>query len=212
MKIISLQINEDLISTGSTRINGNLECEGFKSSGSLKGSGNLIVHGNFRCSGSFKLAGSVTVNGNAKSTGSTTIDGEILIKGEFTKSGSLNAGKQVEALEGVKISGSTKIQGNLLSKRDVDICGSTTVEGNIKADNVFIGLLVELRPWQPYKVFGNIVADNEVNIKKTYVAGDVKGYDVKIDYGTEIKGEVYYINSIEVSPRATLANKPKRIK
>jgi cytoskeletal protein CcmA (bactofilin family) len=206
------KIKEDLVSTGTTRINGNLECEGFKSSGSLKGLGNLIVHGDFRNSGSFKLAGSVIVDGNAKSTGSTTIEGEILIKGVYTSSGSLKAGKHIEAIEGVKMSGSAKIQGNLMSKKDVDLRGATTVNGNIKAENVFIGLPVEIRPWQPYKIHGNIVADNEINIKKTYVAGDIKGHDVKIGHGTEVKGEVYYINSIEVSSRATLAKKPIKIK
>ena len=75
------KLDEELISSGSTKVSGDLECEGFKSSGSLRGSGNLIIHGDFRCSGSFKLAGSVTVDGNAKSTGSTTIDGEVSING-----------------------------------------------------------------------------------------------------------------------------------
>jgi cytoskeletal protein CcmA (bactofilin family) len=207
------KINENLVATGTTRINGNLECEEFKSSGSLKGSGNLAVNGYFRSSGTFKLTGSLTVEGDAKSTGSTTIDGEILIKGGYTKSGTLKAGKQVEAVEGINISGLTKIQGNLMSKKDVVLRGNSTVDGNIKAENVFIGMPIDKRPFKhPYKVHGNIVADNEVNIKKTYVAGDVKGRDVKIGHGTEVVGAVYYINSIEVSTRATLAKKPVQIK
>ena len=207
------KLNEELISSGSTKVNGDLECEEFKSSGSLRGTGNLTIHGDFRCAGSFNLTGSVTVDGNAKSTGSTTIDGEVLINGKLVKSGSFNVGKDLEANQGAKISGSTKINGNLMSKRDVELQGGVTIDGNIKADNIYIGMILDnLRPWRPYKVYGNIVADNEVNIKKTFVKGDVKGRDVIIGYGSEIKGAVYYTNSIEVNHRATLAKKPEQIK
>jgi len=207
------KINEDLVASGSTRINGNLECEKFKSSGTLKGSGNLTALGDFRNSGTFRLKGSLTVEGDARSSGSTTIDGETLVKGQYVKSGTLRAGKQVEAVEGIKLSGLSKIQGNLISKKDVVIRGNSTVDGNIKAENVFIGKPVDMRPIiHPYKVHGNIVADNEVNIKKTFVAGDVKGRDVTIGPGTEVVGAVYYINSIEVSSRVTLAKQPVQIK
>ncbi|MHA1121777.1 MAG: hypothetical protein ACTSUW_07295 [Candidatus Heimdallarchaeota archaeon] len=207
------KINEKLVASGSTRINGDYECEEFKSSGTLKGAGNLTVLGDFQCSGTLKLEGSLTVEGDARSAGSTTIDGEILIMGGYTKSGTLRAGKQIEALEGVKISGFTKIQGNLMSKKDVVLRGNSIVNGNIKAENVFIGMPIDRRPIKhPYKVHGNIVADNEVNIKKTYVAGDVKGRDVKIGHGTEVVGAVYYTNSIEVSSRVTLAKQPMQIK
>lgn len=207
------KINESLVASGSTRINGNLECEEFKSSGSLKGSGDLSVLGDFRCSGTFRLKGSLTVDGDAKSTGSTIIDGGILIEGRYSKSGTLKTGKQVEAQEGIKISGLTNIQGNLMSKKEVVLRGNTTVDGNIKAEDVFIGMPIDRRPLKhPYKVHGNIVADNEVHIKKTFVAGDVKGRDVKLGNGTEVVGAVYYIDSIEVSSRVTLAKQPIQIK
>ncbi len=63
-------------------------------------------------------------------------------------------------------SGLSKIQGNLMSKKDVVIRGNSTIDGNIKAENVFIGKPIDMRPIiKPYKVHGNIVADNEVNIK-----------------------------------------------
>ncbi|HUT81708.1 MAG TPA: hypothetical protein VMZ29_10950 [Candidatus Bathyarchaeia archaeon] len=46
----------------------------------------------------------------------------------------------------MKISGSTKIQGNLFSRKDVDLSGFVIVDGNIKAENVFIGMPVEMHP------------------------------------------------------------------
>ena len=207
------KVNDNVISSGSTRIKGDLECQGFHSSGSLKGSGNLTVNGDFRCAGTFNLNGSVKVNGDARSSGTTTVDGEIEVLGYYSKSGTLKAENQIKALKGVKISGSTRIKGNLISEKDVEIYGNTTIEGNIKADNVYIGNPIDnLRPWQPYKIYGNIVADNAVIIKKTFVGGDIEGYSVKIENGSFVEGTIYYINSIEVNPRVKLANKPVQIK
>ena len=53
--------------------------------------------------------------------------------------------------------------------------------------------------------------ENEVDILKTFVDGDIKGRDVKIGPGTEVRGEVFFINSIVVSPRAILAKEPIQI-
>jgi len=185
------KVDEKVITTGSTKINGDFECEGFRSSGSLKGSGNLTVNGDFRCAGSFRLNGSVNIKG------ATIIDGELQINGYYSKSGSLKIGKQVKATKGVKISGSTNVKGNLISEKDVEIYGSITIDGNIKADNVYIGMPVD---------------NLRVIIKKTFVGGDIEGWSVKIENGCHVEGTVYYVNSIEVNPRVKLANKPVQIK
>ena len=206
-------INEILVTSGSTRINGNLECQEFKSSGLVKGSGSLSVRGDFQCSGTFKLAGSLNVEGDARSSGTTIIDGEMIIKGEYKKSGTLRTGKQVDVLEGIKVSGLTNIKGNLLTEKYVTLRGNTTIDGNIKADSIFIGSTKDFRPIKhPYKVRGNLVAEDEVDIIKTYVSGDVMGRHVRIGRGTEVKGTVYYIDTIEVNPKAILEKKPIQIK
>ncbi|NHJ87319.1 MAG: polymer-forming cytoskeletal protein [Asgard group archaeon] len=207
------KLNEIVRTAGTTKINGNLECEEFRSSGSLKSSGSIIVNGDFHCAGSFNIAGSLSVSGNAKSSGSTTIDGEMTIKGYYSKAGTLKVGSHIEAQEGVKIAGLTKIHGSLMSKRDVDLRGTVTIDENIKAENVYIGMLIDLQPLiHPYKIYGNIVAENEVNIKRALVKGDIKGRTIIIGFGTEVQGEVYYIDNIEIHPRATLAKEPIHIK
>ena len=208
------KINENLVASGMTRINGNFECNEFKSSGTLRGEGNIAVKGDFQCSGSFKLRGSLAVDGKARSSGSTTIEGEVLINGYFTKSGTLKVLEQVKAIDGAKMSGFTKIEGNLLSEEDVDLRGNVAIGGNITAENVLIGMVIDdFRPLKhPYKVHGNIVAENEIAIKKTFVGGDIEGRDVKIGKGTEVLGTIYYLNSIEIHPRAILAKKPIKVK
>ena len=45
--------------SGSCTIDGNFESNGFISSGTLKGRGNLLIHGNLKNSGNFKLIGSI---------------------------------------------------------------------------------------------------------------------------------------------------------
>ena len=63
----------------------------------------------------------------------------------------------------------------------------------------------------PYKVNGNIFAENDIELIGTHVDGDVRGRNVKIRRATEVVGKVYYIDSIEVDAKATLANEPVQI-
>lgn len=214
-KLSEGKINDKLSVSGSARIEGNFECDGFRSSGSLRGSGDLVVHGDVRSSGSFRIIGSLFGDGNAKSSGSMSVGGQLSVKGTIVSSGSLKAGNKVEALEGIRFSGSSRIQGDLLSQKDINVNGSTTIDGNIKGDNIFIGkdqMLHKKVFKQPYKVQGNIYAENQLDIIGAYVVGDVRGRNVKIGRKTEILGAVYYIDSIEVHKQATLANDPIQIK
>jgi len=208
------KINDEIILSGSARLEGNFECTRFKSSGSLRGNGNLTVHGDVKNSGSFRLNGHLRGDGNARFSGSTSVAGAILIKGHLGNSGSLRTGNKVEGLEGIRFSGSSKIQGDLLSQNDIVIEGSTTINGNISGDAILIGvrLLRERKMLkQPFKVYGNINAKNRVDLTGTFVEGDVKGRDVKIDKGTEVKGTVYYVDNIEVDQKTKLNNEPIQI-
>ena len=213
-KLSAGKIDDELSVSGSARIEGDFECNGFRSSGSLKGKGNLTVHGDVKSSGSFRLDGHLRSDGNVRSSGSATIGGAIIAKGTVGSSGSLRAGNKVEGLQGVRFSGSSNVQGDVLSEKTIIIEGSTTINGNIKGEDVYIGrerLLGRKLFKHPYKVYGNIFAENDVDLIGTYVDGDVRGRDVKINRATEVVGKVYYIDSIEVDPKAKLANEPVQI-
>ncbi|MFX1594164.1 MAG: hypothetical protein ACFFCL_15850 [Promethearchaeota archaeon] len=208
-------INDELRVSGSAKIKGNFECNGFHSSGSLRGAGNLTVHGDIKSSGSFRLAGNLYGDGNFRSSGSMSVDGEVLIKGKFHSSGSFRAGKKVEALDGFSNSGSARIQGELLTLESVDISGSSTITGNISGTDIFIGRergLGRSIYKHPNKVYGTILARNNIELYRTLVDGDVKGRDVRIGRGTEVLGTVYYVDTIDVHDKAILANKPIQIK
>ena len=210
-----MNVDDIIKSSGSVRMNGDIECLGFRSSGSARGEGNLIIHGDFKSSGSFNLHGTLYVDGNAKSSGSATIEKGVNIKGTLENSGSLRVGNGVEALQGVRFSGSSRIDGGLNSEGIVEINGSTTIKGSIKANSVMIGINTHFGGKRvvkrPYKVFGNIFAANDLELINTFVEGDVRGRNVKIGRKTEIMGKVYYIDAIEIDPKAHLAYEPIQI-
>ncbi len=213
-KLSAGKIDDELIVSGSARIEGDFECNGFRSLGSLKGKGNLTVHGDVKSSGSFRLNGHLRSDGNVKSSGSAVLGGAILAKGQVGSSGSLRAGNKIEGLQGIRLLGSSNVQGDVLSEKTIIIEGSTTINGNIKGEDVYIGrerLLSRKLFKHPYKVYGHIFAEKDVDLISAYIDGDVRGRDVKIGRATEVVGTVYYIESIEIDPKAKLANDPVQI-
>ena len=214
-KLSEMSIKDNIVVSGSVKMDGNIECQGFRSSGSTRGVGNLTVHGDVKSSGSFRILGALHGDGNARFSGSTTIGEEIEIKGVLESSGSLRAGNKVEALQGMRFSGSTKVDDELNSEGTIEINGSITVRGDITGNNVFIGTQTSFDLKRIvkhlYKVFGNIFSTNDVEIINTFVQGDVKGRNVKIGRRTEITGKVYYVDTIEINARATLTHEPIQI-
>jgi cytoskeletal protein CcmA (bactofilin family) len=208
------KINDRIRVSGSVKLKGNLECEGFHSSGSLRGEGNLTVHGDIKSSGSFRTTGSIYGDGNFRSSGSTSIEGEVLIKGTLESSGSFRAGKKVRAIQSIKISGSSHINGELSSQDTILLTGSSTIYGNVIGNHVSIGHEPRLSIGvykHPNKIYGNISSRTIVDITKTLVDGDIKGFNVNIGRGSEITGNVYYVNEIEVNKKVILANDPIKI-
>jgi len=214
-KLSEMSIKDNIVVSGSVKMNGNIECQGFRSTGSTRGEGNLTVHGDVKSSGSFRLLGVLNTDGNAKFSGSTTVGEELFVKGELSNSGSLRVGNKVEVLQGVRFSGSTKIDGSLSSQETIEIEGSTTIQGDVNGNNVFIDvqnhIVGKKKRDRPYIVNGSIFGTNNVYITHTLVDGDVKGRNVKIGKRTKVLGKVYYIDNIEVDVKATLAHEPIQI-
>ncbi|MBY8981080.1 MAG: polymer-forming cytoskeletal protein [Candidatus Lokiarchaeota archaeon] len=214
-RLSGMKLNDTLVVSGFAKIDGNFECEGFRSSGSMRAEGDLTVNGDVKSSGSFRLSGNLEVKGNAKFSGSTTIGQGIKIGGGFGNSGSLRAGDKIEADQGIRLSGSTRVEGGLFSQETIEIEGSTTINGDINANEVLIGTKTVIKGKRiakhPYIVSGSIYGANTVDIKYTIVDGDVKGRHVIIGKRAEVVGNVYYIDSIDVDDKAFLTNVPIQI-
>jgi len=211
-KISGGKVNKSLRISGSGIINGDLECNGLTSSGVIKGSGNITVHGDISSSGSFNIAGFLTGEEDADFSGSAEIGNVINIQGSLIASGSFKAGHFVRGEQGIKLSGSSEINGNLSSEKNITIDGSTYIEGNVVAEDVLFGVSREKIKKQHYKIHGSILAKNNVDIIKTHVEGDIKGKVVTIGQGSEILGTVYYVDNIEIDKKAKLTNESIQIK
>ncbi|MFX1304967.1 MAG: hypothetical protein ACFE9X_16550 [Promethearchaeota archaeon] len=205
------KVNKSIRISGSGKINGDLECNELTLSGSLKGSGNITVHGDLSSSGSFNVAGFLYGDEGADFAGSTQIGNIITIQGSIIASGRFNGGNFVRGDQGVKLSGSSDINGNLSSEKSINIDGSTNIEGNVVAEDIIIGVSEKIRK-QHYKIHGSILAKNNVDVIRTHVDGDIKGKNVSIGRGSEILGNVYYVDTIEIDDKAKLANEPTQIK
>ncbi len=210
-KISGGKTNKSIRISGSGTINGDLVCNGLTTSGSLKGSGNLTVHGDISSSGSFNIAGSLTGDESADFSGSAQIGNLINIQGSLIASGSFKAGHFVRGEQEIKFSGSSEINGNLSSEKSISIDGSTYIEGNVVAEDVLFGVQREKIRKQHYKIHGSILTKNNVDVIKTHVEGDIKGRNVTIGQGSEILGTVYYVDNIEIDKKAKLANEPTQI-
>jgi cytoskeletal protein CcmA (bactofilin family) len=205
------QVNKSIRISGLGKINGDLECHGLTLSGSLKGSGNVTVHGDLSSSGSFNVAGFLYGDENADFAGTTQVGNIISIQGSLVASGRFKGGNFVRGDQGVELSGSSDINGNLSSEKSINIEGSTNIEGNVVAEDINIGIPEKIKK-QHYRVHGSILAKNNVDVIRTHVVGDIKGKNVTIGRGTEILGNVYYVDNIEIDNKAKLANEPTQIK
>ena len=128
---ISNLITEKMVRiSGSCRIDGNIESNGFQSSGSVSGKANLLIHGILKNSGIFKLVGSIFCEGKASFSGSTKIDGDLEVKRSMLNSGSLFISGKLNVIGQVKLSGSSEI-GN-----GIKVLGTLINSGSLKTEAI----------------------------------------------------------------------------
>jgi cytoskeletal protein CcmA (bactofilin family) len=210
-KISGGKTNKSLRVSGSGKINGDLDCNGLTSSGTLTGSGNLTSHGDISSSGSFNIAGFLTGDESADFSGSTQIGNLVNIQGKLISSGSFEVGHFVRGEQGVQLSGSTEINGNLSSSKEIKIDGTTYIEGNVVGEDILFGASQDIKKKQNYRVHGSILAKNNVNIIKTHVDGDIKAKEIIIGKGSEILGNIYYVEKIEMDKKVKYHEEPIKI-
>ena len=116
--------------SGACKIDGNIESNGFQSSGSVSGKGNLLIHGNLKNSGRFQLTGKIFSEGKASFSGSTKIDGDLEVRRSMVNSGLLFISGKLNVIGQVKLSGSSEI-GN-----EITILGTLINTGGLKTEAI----------------------------------------------------------------------------
>lgn len=177
--IADLETDKAIKTSSSCRINGNLECNGFRSSGSLHGIGTILTHKNFFSSGSINLKGAIECDGNAKFSGSTNIQGNIVIKKTLVNSGSFN------------LFGSLKVGAELLSSGHTE-CDELLVNGLLSASGNLKTL--EIKAGDGIKSSGSLTVNKDIDSSKFVditgnlkIGGNIYGDNVLIDYSRREK-------------------------
>lgn len=148
---------EKIIRTsGSCHIDGNLESNGFDSSGSVRGQGNLLIHGNFKNSGSFKLIGSIFCENKAVMSGSTRIDGDLEVKRSLVSSGSLFISGMLKVIGQVKLSGGSEVG------KGITILGTLINSGSLKTQEIKVK--DSISSFGSLYVLNNITSENLIDI------------------------------------------------
>ena len=221
--------NEVTIS-GSGKINGDLECVDFKTSGSSKVIGNLKaetvkVSGSARIEGNveaveMKVSGSSHVTGQVKSqvlkiSGSTHIEGSLYGE-EVTIMGSAHIEKDCE-VESFKASGNFKIQGllnagqvtiNLGGKSSVKEIGGEHIEVKVSIiDNFFFKKAIDKMFNSRGELNTEIIEGDEIYLENTN-AKIVRGNKVTIGEGCNI-GLIEYSGEINVSNESIVKEQKK---
>ena len=221
--------NEVTIS-GSGKINGDLECVDFKTSGSSKVIGNLKaetvkVSGSARIEGNIeavemKVSGSSHVTGQVKSqilkiSGSTHIEGSLYGE-EVTIMGSAHIEKDCE-VEVFKASGNFKIQGllnagqvtiNLGGKSSVKEIGGEHIEVKVSIiDNFFFKKAIDKMFNSRGELTTEIIEGDEIYLENTN-AKIVRGNKVTIGEGCNI-GIIEYSGEINVSNESIVKEQKK---
>jgi len=177
--ISDLVTDKAIITSGSCTLQGNLECNGFRSSGTMHGTGNILTHKNFASSGTIKLEGEIECDGNAKFSGSAKIHGNVVIKRSLISSGILNiSGPLKVGLEALS-SGSTKCDSLLVN-------GLLSVSGSVKA--------LEVKAGEGIKSSGSLSVTKDIDSSKfvditgkLQAGGNIYGDNVLIDYSRKEK-------------------------
>lgn len=254
--------NKRIRASGSSKLIGTIECHSFRSSGTLKGRGNISTEADFSSSGTFRLDGSVTSGTDIKTGGSTSISGELTVSNNFQTSGTLKASGLITTGGNAKFSGSStcssgvaingtlrssgtfkasyinveggfwgrgtvKISNDITSQNIIDLGGEARIGGSITAKKVLFDYGAKfrrLRYWTvvifqfikrvkyAYRVNGNIITRESVEIDRSLIEGDIKSRNIKLGRFTKVNGTIYYAENCEVHKRVKLAREPVKIK
>ncbi|MHA1728619.1 MAG: zinc ribbon domain-containing protein [Promethearchaeota archaeon] len=224
------KIDKNIRISGSGKINGDIECNDFQCSGSLKSSGNMILNGNLKSSGSFSSDGGIKSNGNVKFSSSTNIGKSLFAKGSVKSSGSFKCNGYLKTGIDIKMSGSSLIGdfiesngflhcsgslscGNdIIALKGIKLSGGSDIGGNIRSnETIDITGRVEVEK--------NIEANNiEINCKngvfqrrvfnrkKSIVGGSIIGSNrVEVD-NVDVKGDIYGYD-VAIGPQSLINGK-----
>ncbi len=95
----------------------------------------------------------------------------------------------------------------------IKIFGRGKISGNVVAENVIIekSETVKMAFSKRSLIKGDIAAKEKVSVNNIKVLGEIQGRIVHIGDNSEIQGNVFYVDEINISPDALLIHEPVKI-
>jgi len=212
-KIPAGKILQDIKINGFGKIDGDFECDSLHTEGLLQSKGNLVLHGDFKCEGAFFCKGKLKCEQDVHIEGATTIRESVNVKGSLHIEGAFKCKDRIRAIKSALFEGSTKVKGDLSSHGSIKIYGRGKILGNVVGENVIIEKSnnVKLPFSKRSLITGDIAVKENVSINNIKVLGEIQGRNVHIGENSEIQGNVFYVDQIDISSDAQLIHEPVKI-
>ncbi len=212
-KIPAGKILQDIKISGFGKIGGNFECDSLHTEGLLRSKGNLVINGDFKCEGAFTCKGKLKCEQDVHIEGATSIRESVNVKGSIHIEGAFKCKDHLRAIKGALFAGSTKVKGDLSSRGTIKILGRGKISGNVVGENVIIKKSDNVKlPFSKRSIIaGDIAVKEKVSVNHIKVLGEIQGRNVHIGENSEIQGNVFYVDEIEISPDAQLIHEPVKI-
>jgi len=212
-----LKVNGDLIAKS-------LECAGsVVIDGDAEFSDNLVVRGSI-------VANDLVINGDCSINGGARIHGDLECSGDVEIHGGIRIEGDLKCSE-LRISGGIMIMGDISVNEDCVVNGGLKVEGDLEVkESLTIKLSGrgisevkgEIKIGENLKVFSEneksrfIVHDevnvgNEAYLEYTEIRADLKARSVFLGRYAIVRGDIYYIDRVNLDPTAKVEGKLIRI-
>ncbi len=199
----SIHTERDIKISGRGKLEGDIECNAFKSSGSLKGKGNITTHGNFKSSGRVELEGTILSDGDINSSGPFVVIGSVQCIGKFHNAGStkisnsLHCGGGYHTSGPVNIGGSVQCGQNFHSSGTMQIRGKVIIDGSLNSSGA-LTILSFLRCANDAHLSGRTKVQEDITIYGVLRAsGRIEGEFVEAKKGIELSGTTEIFNDLE---------------
>ena len=207
------KILQDIKINGFGRIDGDFECDSLHTEGLLRSKGDLVLHGDFKCEGAFTCKGKLKCEQDVHIEGATRIRKSVNVKGSLHIEGAFKCKDHIHVIEGAIFEGMTTVKGDLSSHGTIKILGRGKISGNVVGENVIIEKSENVKlPFSKRSLItGDIAVKEKVSIDNIKVLGEIQGKIVHIGENSEIQGNVFYVDEIDITPSAQLMHEPVKI-
>jgi hypothetical protein len=196
--VVSSGEYDDIIISGSSKVNGDIRCKNMKVAGAISCMGNIECLEQIYVSGSASFKESISAN-HLKISGSVIVEKDCVVKKDFYTSGSIKSYGNIKAQE-LKSSGMIIVDGGVESEI-IEISGAFHCKGLVNAENIKITFQKELCVNEIGGSSITILPEEKFKLKKIHFPLFSKTYNESknsVNKVNVIEGDTISVEGIEV--------------